>query len=381
MSKEDYYSLLGVSKEASGEEIKKAYRKKAVQYHPDKNPGNKEAEEKFKKISEAYEVLQDAEKRSAYDRFGHAAFDPRGAGAANHGGFSGGGFHDPFDVFREVFGAGGRGGSVFESFFGGGGDPHGPQSGADLRYDLEITLEEAANGVEKEVIYSRAVACSHCSGEGAEPGSSKKTCTTCKGRGQVVASRGFFSMQQTCPTCQGAGVIIEKPCKQCRGEGRVAERSKVKVKIPAGVKTGSKLRSANGGEAGVHNGPYGDLYIVLYVKEHEFFERHGDDLFCEIAIKFTLAVLGGTLEVPTLHGKASLKIPEGTQSGTTFRLKGSGMSILHASHKGDQLIRVNVEVPQKLTKEQRRILESFAKACGDIDSKGGIKGLFERLKK
>lgn len=367
MSKADYYETLGVSRSATADEMKKAYRKLAVKYHPDKNPGDAAAEAKFKEVSEAYDILKDDEKRAAYDRFGHAAFQG-GAGMAGRGGAGRGG-HDPFDMFREAFGGGGGGGGggIFEEFFGGGGGQStgGAQHGADLRYDLEITLEEAAEGVEKEIRYRRAAECSKCSGSGAEPGSKKVTCSTCGGSGQVTSNRGFISFRQACPTCHGAGQKIEKPCTSCRGEGRVMESSTVKVRVPAGVHTGSKLRSSGKGEAGHMGGQAGDLYIVIHVAEHELFERHDDDLFCEVPIKFTLAALGGSIQVPTLFGKGSLKIPEGTQTGTTFRLRGQGMPQLRGGAKGDLLIRVQVEVPTKLSKEQKAQLEAYAEACGD----------------
>jgi molecular chaperone DnaJ len=381
MAKDDYYELLGVEKNADAEALKKAYRKKAVQYHPDKNPGNKEAEEMFKKVSHAYEVLSDPEKRAAYDRYGAAAFEG-GAGGVPRGpgGFpGGGGFHDPFDIFREVFGQGGGGGGIFEEMFGGGGRGDG-RDGADLRYDLEITLEDAARGVEKEISFRKAVTCEHCDGSGAEPGSRRVTCPTCRGHGQIRRSGGIITFTQTCPTCGGAGTKIEKPCTQCRGEGRVAKNTKLNVRIPPGVDTGSRLRSAGNGEAGMAGGQPGDLYIVLSVKEHELFERQGDDLFCEIPIKFTLATLGGTIEVPTLFGKATLKIPPGTQSGTTFRLREKGMPSLRGRHQGDQLVRVHVEVPQSLTHEQRRILEEFARVSGDA-AEPTSKTFFEKAKK
>ena len=372
MAKEDYYELLGVDRNASEEEIKKAYRKKAVQYHPDKNPGSKPAEEMFKKVSEAYEVLKDPEKRAAYDRFGHAAFaqggGPRGPG---------GGFHDPFDIFREVFG--GAGGSIFEEFFGGGsGD--GGRDGADLRYDMEITLEEAARGVEREISVRKLALCDHCEGTGAEPGSRRVTCTTCHGSGQVTTSRGFFTVRQVCPTCHGAGRRIERPCRECRGEGRMQKTTKIYVRIPPGVDTGSRLRSAGNGEAGLQGGRPGDLYLFIHVRDHEIFERQGDDLFCEIPIKFTLASLGGTIEVPTLSGKASLRIPPATQSGTTFRLKGRGVPGLRSGQPGDQLVRVQVEVPTHLTVEQRKKLEEFAVACGDANEPVA-RSFFEKAKK
>lgn len=376
MAKEDYYEQLGVSRDASAEEIKKAYRKKAVQYHPDKNPGNKQAEEMFKKISEAYEVLGDADKRAAYDRFGHAAF-AQGAGPRGPGGPAGG-FHDPFDIFREVFG--GAGGSIFEEFFGGGGGGDGSRDGADLRYDIEISLEEAAGGVEKEISFRKLAACDRCGGTGAEPGSRRVTCSTCRGTGQVTTARGFFTVRQVCPTCHGAGMRVEKPCRECHGEGRVTKTAKLNVRIPAGVDTGSKLRSVGNGEAGVNGGRPGDLYLVIHVKEHEIFDRQGDDLFCEIPIKFTLAALGGTIEVPTLAGRASLKIPPGTQSGTTFRLKGRGVPAIRSGHRGDQLVRVHVEVPTRLTADQRKKLEDFAIACGDAEEPVA-RSFFEKAKK
>jgi molecular chaperone DnaJ len=375
MAKDDYYQLLGVDKTASEEELKKAYRKKAVQYHPDKNPGNKEAEEMFKKISHAYEVLKDPEKRAAYDRYGAAAFEGPGAGAGPRG--PGGGFHDPFDIFREVFGQQGGGGSgIFDEMFGGGGG----RDGADLRYDLEITLEEAARGAEKEISFRKLTACERCGGSGAEPGSKRVTCPTCRGAGQIRRSGGIIVFTQTCPTCGGAGTKVEKACTACRGEGRVPKTTKLNVRIPPGVDTGSRLRSAGSGEAGSSGGAPGDLYIVLSVKEHELFERQGDDLFCEIPIKFTLATLGGTIEVPTLFGKASLKIPPATQSGTTFRLRDKGMPSLRGGRHGDQLVRVHVEVPQSLSSEQRKILEEFARVSGDANEPTS-RSFFEKAKK
>ncbi len=388
MAKEDYYELLGVQKGATEEELKKAYRKKAVQYHPDKNPGNKEAEEMFKKVSEAYDVLKDPEKKAAYDRYGHAAFQgPGGGPGGGGGGYGGGGFHDPFDIFREVFGQGGRGGGggggggIFDEMFGGGGGGgDNGRDGADLRYDLEISLEEAARGVEKEISFRKNVTCERCTGSGAEPGSKRTTCPTCRGAGQVRRSGGIIVFTQTCPTCGGAGSRIEKPCTACHGEGRTPKTSKLNVRIPGGVDSGSRLRSSGNGEAGHSGGQAGDLYIVITVKEHELFERHGDDLFCEIPIKFTLATLGGSIEVPTLFGKASLKIPPATQSATTFRLRSKGMPQLRGGGQGDQLVRVHVEVPTSLTAEQRKALEEFARICGDADHPVA-KSWFDKAKK
>lgn len=368
MATNDYYELLGVARDASDSDLKKAYRKLAVKYHPDKNPGDAAAEAKFKEISEAYDVLKDTDKRAAYDRYGHAAFKQGGMGNPG-GGMGGMGGHDPFDIFREAFGGGGGGGGgIFEEFFGGGGGGQtgGAAHGSDLRYDLEISLEEAAKGVEKEIRYRRPVECKKCSGSGAEPGSKKVSCSTCGGAGQVTSNRGFISFRQACPSCHGAGQTIENPCSDCRGEGRVMDSSTVKVRIPAGVATGSKLRSAGKGEAGQMGGQTGDLYIIVHVKEHELFERHDNDLFCEVPIKFTLAALGGSINVPTLFGKGSLKIPAGTQTGTTFRLRDQGIPYLRGNGKGDLLIRVQVEVPTKLKSEQKQKLEEFAEACGDL---------------
>lgn len=378
MAQDDYYELLGVEKNASAEELKKAYRKKAVQYHPDKNPGNKQAEEMFKKVSHAYEVLNDADKRAAYDRYGPAAFEGGGGAGPRGPGGMGGGFHDPFDIFREVFGQRG-GGGIFDEMFGGGGRD-GSRDGADLRYDLELTLEEAARGVEKEISFRKNVTCERCDGTGAEPGSRRVTCSTCRGAGQVRRSGGIITFTQTCPSCGGAGTKVEKPCSACRGEGRMAKTTKINVRIPPGVDTGSRLRSAGNGEAGLAGGQAGDLYIVLTVKEHELFERQGEDLFCEIPIKFTYAALGGTIEVPTLSGKASLKIPAATQSGTTFRLRGKGMPSLRGGAPGDQLVRVHVEVPTSLSSEQRRILEEFARVSGDANEPTS-RSFFEKAKK
>ena len=384
MAKEDYYELLGVERGVTAEDLKKAYRKKAVQFHPDKNPGNKEAEEMFKKVSHAYEVLSDPEKRAAYDRYGAAAFEGGGAGAPRGPGGGGGGFHDPFDIFREVFGQqgrGGGGGGIFEEMFGGGGGGRDAnRDGADLRYDLEITLEEAARGVEREISFRKNMECERCGGEGSEPGSKRSTCPTCRGAGQIRRSGGIITFTQTCPTCGGAGIKVDKPCSACRGQGRMPQNTKINVRIPPGVDTGSRLRSAGNGEAGMAGGNSGDLYIVLTVKEHELFQRQGEDLFCEIPIKFTLAALGGSIEVPTLSGKATLKIPPATPSGTTFRIRGKGIPSLRGGAVGDQLLRVQVEVPQSLSSEQRRILEEFAKVSGDANEPTS-RTFFEKAKK
>ncbi|XHR29168.1 MAG: molecular chaperone DnaJ [Chthoniobacteraceae bacterium] len=380
--KRDYYEVLGVSRNANTDELKKAYRKLAVKFHPDKNPGDKSAEEKFKELGEAYDILMDPDKRAAYDRMGHAAFAQGTAGPAG-GGMGGGGFHDPFDLFREVFGQGG--GGIFEQMFGGmgggggasGGD--GRQRGSDLRYDLQIRLEEAAFGCEKEIELGKLDACNKCGGSGAEAGSKTTTCPTCRGRGQVISSRGFFQVAQTCPRCRGAGQIISNPCKACGGEGRTQNRSRIKIKIPAGIEDGSRLRSSRNGEAGLRGGPPGDLYVVIHVKEHEVFEREEENLFCEVPVRFTTATLGGEVNVPTLEGKAALKIPAGTQSGTVFKLRGKGMPLLNSSVRGDLLVRVLVEVPSKLNAEARKKLEEFAELCGD-ENTPLHKSFFEKAK-
>ena len=378
---DDYYELLGVSREVSGDELKKAYRKQALKYHPDRTPDDKEAEEQFKKESHAYEVLKDSEKRAAYDRYGPQAFEGGGMGAGG-----GGGFHDPFDMFRDVFegqgGGGGGFGGIFDEFFGGGrsSGPGGARAGANLQYDLQISLEEAAKGVEKEITFRRAVGCEQCNGSGAEAGTSKKTCNTCGGAGQVTSSRGFFRVKQACPTCHGTGSIIEKPCSQCSGEGRVMKTSTSQVKVPAGVDTGSRLRLSGMGEAGTGGGPTGDLIIVIHVKDHDIFDRDGDDLYCQIPIKFTLASLGGAIDVPTLSGRASLKIPAGTQSGTTFRMRKKGMTSLRGYGNGDQYITVHVEVPKSLTGKQKSLLEEFAKESGDDQNPVG-KSFFDKAKR
>jgi len=371
--KRDYYEVLGVGRNASEEDVKRAYRKLAVKFHPDKNPDDPHAEEKFKELGEAYDVLMDSEKRAAYDRFGHAAFAQGGAGF-------GGGFHDPFDIFREVFGGGGIGGGIFETFFG-GASPRTEDRwrGSDLRYDMEITLEEAAFGVEKEIEIEKLDICDKCHGSGAEPGSRTVTCPTCGGRGQVISSRAFFQVSQTCPRCRGAGEIIEKPCRQCHGEGRVEKLSRVKLKIPAGIREVSQLRSSRNGEAGIRGGSRGDLYVVIHIKEHKIFHREGDDLYCELPIAFSVAALGGEVDVPTLEGKAHLKVPAATQSGQMFKLLGKGIANISGRDRGDLFARVIVEVPSRLNAEQRRKLEEFAALCGD-ENTPLRKSFFERAK-
>ena len=364
----DPYETLGVSRSAPVEEIKTSYRKLAMKYHPDRNPGNAEAEESFKEISQAYDILIDADKRAAFDRYGYAAFQGAGGGA---------GFHDPFDLFREVFGSGG--GGIFEHFFGGGSGGADQARGADLRYDLEIKLEEAARGVEKEIEIGKTGRCSACGGSGGGPGAHLHTCPTCRGRGQVIASRGFFQVAQPCPRCHGAGEMFDHPCKVCRGDGRAEATTRIKLKIPAGIEDGSRLRSSGNGEAGVRGAASGDLYVVIHIREHAVFARDGDDLFCEMPVSFVTAALGGEINVPTLEGKAALKVPAGTQNGTVFKLRGKGMPHLRGSGQGQLLVRAVVEVPTKLTTEQRRKLEEFAESCGDQNAPM-TRGFLERAK-
>lgn len=355
----DYYEILGVSRTETPEGIKRAYRKLAVKFHPDKNPGDHEAEEKFKELGEAYEVLMDENKRAAYDRYGHAAFRSGGAAGA---GADYGGFHDPFDLFREVFGGGG---GVFSSFFGGGASDGSRTRGADLRYDLEITLEEAAFGCTKTIDITKLCVCGKCSGTGSKDGGHATRCGTCGGRGQVIASRGFFQVAQTCPTCGGTGEIVQNPCSDCGGEGRRQQKTQVKLSIPPGISDGSRLRSRGNGEAGVRGGKPGDLYVVVHVAEHAVFQREDNHLFCELPISFATAALGGEVRVPTLEGKASVKVPPGTQSGTVFRLRGKGIVDLNGRGHGDLMVTLVVEVPTSLNAEQRRKLEAFAKSCGE----------------
>jgi molecular chaperone DnaJ len=372
VTKRDYYEVLSVERTASGEEIKRSYRKLAVKFHPDKNPDDPHAEEKFKELGEAYDVLMDGDKRAAYDRFGHAAF-------AQGGGGRGAGFHDPFDIFREVF-SGAGGGGIFETFFGGGAvSGEDRQRGSDLRYDMQITLEEAAFGVEKEIEVRKLDTCSHCKGSGAEGGSRTINCPTCGGRGQVISSRGFFQVSQTCPRCRGVGQIIEKPCSQCGGEGRVEEPSHIKLKIPAGITDGSRLRSSQNGEAGIRGGPPGDLYVVVHIKEHKIFQRDEDNLYCEVPIAFSVAALGGEVPVPTLEGKAHVKVPAGTQSGQIFKLRGKGVQNVNGRERGDLLARVIVEVPTRLNSEQRQKLQEFADLCGE-ENAPMRKTFFDRAK-
>jgi molecular chaperone DnaJ len=380
MAKRDYYEVLGVGRDADADQIKKAYRKLAIKYHPDKNPNDKSAEEKFKELGEAYEILSNPQSRSAYDQYGHNAFDPRARANAGAGyGRGTGGFQDPSDIFREVFG-GGNG--IFDDLFsgmGGGRGEGGAQRGEDLRYDMEITFMEAAQGCEKEVPVTKLDECEHCHGSGAERGATVKTCPTCGGRGQVISSRGIFSIAQTCPRCSGRGQVVDKPCQNCRGSGRRERTSTIKIKIPAGVDTGARLRSVGNGEAGVRGGPSGDLYVVLHVKSHDIFVREGDDLVCEVPISFVQAALGAEIDVPTLTGNAQIRIPAGTQSSTVFRIKGKGIKNVQGYGWGDLLARVVVEVPTRLNSAQRAKLEEFAQLC-DESVNPIARGFFERAK-
>lgn len=378
MAKRDYYEILGVSRDTDQEDIKKAYRKLAVKLHPDKNPGDKVAEESFKELGEAYEALSDPQKRAAYDQYGHAAFDPRARARGGAGGA--GGFHDPFDIFREVFGGGAGGGGIFDEFFGSGRqDPTQPQRGNDLRYDLEISFEEAAHGCEKEITVTKPDRCDTCNGSGIEAGSKTHTCTTCHGRGEVITSRGIFSIRQACPHCHGAGRVVDKPCKTCRGEGRRDKQAKITLRIPAGVDTGARLRSSGNGEAGLRGGPPGDLYVVLHIRAHDIFQREGDDILCEVPVSFIQAALGAEIGVPTLSGNATIKIPAGTQSSTMFRLRGKGVKNLQGYGYGDLHVRVIVEVPTHLTSEQKAKLQEFAETC-DENVNPISKSFFEKAK-
>jgi len=356
VAKRDYYEILGISRDASPQEIKKAYRRLAIKYHPDRNPDNsKEAEEKFKEVSEAYKILSEPEKRQIYDQYGHAGLEAEvGAGA----GFGGFGF-DPFKIFEEVFGRGSFGGDIFGDFFGRRARAGEAQPGSDLHYTLEISFEEAAFGTEKEIRIGRYEPCSSCKGSGIKPGSGPETCPTCKGSGYVSVSQGFFSISRTCTQCQGRGTIIRDPCRQCRGAGRTRTNRKIKVKIPAGVDHGAHLRLGGQGEAGLHGGPPGDLYVSLRVRPHPIFERDGNNIICEVPISFAQAALGGKVTVPTLNGKVKLTIPPATQTNKIFRLRDRGIPYLHSSSRGDQLVKVVVETPVSLNEEQKELLRKF----------------------
>ncbi|WP_417760422.1 molecular chaperone DnaJ [Shewanella sp.] len=378
MSKRDYYEVLGVGRDASERDIKKAYKRLAMKFHPDRNPGDKEAEAKFKEVKEAYEILTDEQKKAAYDQYGHSAFEQGGMGG---GGFGGGGadFSDIFgDVFGDIFGGGRRGGGQRQA-----------ARGSDLRYNLELSLEEAVRGVSRELRIPTLATCDVCSGSGAKKGTSATTCGTCHGAGQVQMRQGFFAVQQTCPTCHGRGKIIKDPCNKCHGDGRVEKSKTLNVKIPAGVDTGDRIRLAGEGEAGEFGAPAGDLYVQVTVREHPIFVRDGNNLYCEVPISFAKAALGGEIEVPTLDGKVNLKIPAETQTGRMFRLRGKGVKSVRSSAIGDLLCKVVLETPVNLSDKQKELLQEFEatlsgearkhspKAEGWFD---GVKKFFQDLK-
>lgn len=370
----DYYEILGVSRDASPEDIKKAYRRLALQYHPDRNPGDKHAEEKFKEITEAYEVLSDPEKRRRYDQFGYRAFAP-GGGAAPGGMEFGLDLDEALRVFMEAFGGAG---SIFDDFFGTatrGGRGRATNRGADLRLDMEIDFEEAVLGSEREVAYSVTEQCPDCGGSGAAAGSRRRTCPNCHGSGMEIRGDGFIHIRQTCRVCGGSGQVVGTPCARCHGEGRVQARRSIKVKIPPGVETGSRLRVRGAGEGGSHGGPPGDLYVVIHVRPHDLFERHDLHTMCEVPIPFHIAALGGEVKVPTIHGYTRLKIPPGTQSGSIFRLR--GMGVHSGGRKGDHHVRVRVVVPDHLTAEQRRLLKELGSSIDDNQS-GEIRAFYRK---
>jgi molecular chaperone DnaJ len=368
-SKRDYYEVLGVAKSATDQEMKSAYRKLALQYHPDRNPGDKQAEDRFKEAAEAYSVLTDAQKRAAYDRYGHAGL---GGAAGGGAGFDPSIFADFSDVLGDLFG--------FGDAFGGRRGGNRVQRGSDLRYDLELKFEDAAFGVTRQIKYSRHESCLECEGSGAQQGSGPSTCTTCNGHGQVRFQQGFFSITRTCSQCSGTGKIIKNPCKSCRGEGRMVRERTVELKIPAGVDNGDKMRVSGEGDAGGKGGPDGDLYVVLSVKDHEIFERREHQLYCHIPVSFPQAALGSEIMVPTLEGEdVALKVPAGTQTGSTFRIKGRGVSKRGGSSRGDLYVTVDVAIPAKLSKEQKELIAKLAATLED-DNRPTEKRLLDRMK-
>lgn len=371
MSKRDYYEVLGVAKDASEREIKKAYKRFAMKYHPDRTQGDKGKEEQFKEIKEAYEILTDSQKRAAYDQYGHAGVDP------NRGGGGGADFGDVFgDVFGDIFGGGGGGGGRRQSR---------SQRGADLRYNYELNLEDAVKGKNVEINVPTWVSCEPCDGSGANKGSKPKTCPTCHGSGQVHMRQGFFAVQQTCPTCQGRGKIISDPCRSCHGQGRVEKTKTLSVKIPAGVDSGDRIRLAGEGEAGQFGAPAGDLYVQMQVRDHAIFTRDGNNLYCEVPIGFTQAALGGDIEVPTLDGKARLKVPSETQSGKMFRMRGKGVKSVRSGSVGDLICKVIIETPVNLTENQKSILRQLEDSMGTGEEVAKYrpkeKGFFDGVKK
>ncbi|HBM90524.1 MAG TPA: molecular chaperone DnaJ [Rhodospirillaceae bacterium] len=373
MAKIDYYELLIVSREATAEELKKAYRKQAMKYHPDRNPGNQEAEQKFKEVSEAYEVLRDDQKRAAYDRYGHAAFE-QGGGFGGAGGFGGfdfaGGVGDIFEeMFGEMFGGGQRGGR------------QAGQRGADLRYDMNLSLEEAFTGIEKTIKVASLVACEACNGSGATKGTSKSTCSTCDGHGRVRAQQGFFTIERVCPTCQGAGQVIKDPCKKCQGKGRVRKERTLSVSIPAGVESGTRIRLSGEGEAGIHGAHAGDLYVVLSLTGHPLFRRDGPNLYCRVPIPMTTAALGGKIRVPVIDGSTvDVEVKSGTQAGHQLRQRSKGMSVLRSSSRGDLYVELAVETPSRLSKRQKELLEEFALESEKSKTHPESEGFFEKIK-
>ena len=384
MAKRDYYEVLGAKKGASAEELKKAYRTKAKELHPDRNSDNPNAEAQFKEVNEAYDVLKDADKKAAYDRYGHAAFEGGMGGGGQRGGFGGGGqgdFGSAFsDVFEDLFGDFmGRGG-------GGGGGRSRAQRGSDLRYNLRVSLEEAYAGVPKTINVPTSIACDSCRGTGAEGGSEPTTCPTCSGMGKVRAQQGFFTVERTCPTCNGAGQIVKNPCKSCHGHGRIEKERALSVNIPAGVETGTRIRLAGEGEAGLRGGPTGDLYIFIEVKEHPIFQRDSAHLFCRVPISFATAALGGEVEVPTIDGgKARVKVPAGSQTGKQMRLRAKGMPALRGGGVGDMLLELAVETPVNLTSRQKELLREFEELSEDNNPEGQtffskVKGFWDGMK-
>ena len=366
--KADFYETLGVQKGADEKELKSAFRKLAMQFHPDRNPGDHSCEHKFKEINEAYETLKDPQKRAAYDRFGHAAFEQGGMNGGAQG-FGAGGFADIFeDIFGDMMGGRQRRSSG------------GRERGADLRYNMEISLEEAFSGKTAQIRVPASISCTECSGSGAKPGTQPVTCSMCNGHGKVRATQGFFSIERTCPQCQGRGQTIKDPCPKCAGQGRVTEERSLSVNIPAGIEDGTRIRLANEGEAGLRGGPSGDLYLFLSGKPHEFFQRDGADLYCKVPISMTTAALGGSFEVTTLDGtQTKVKVPEGTQNGRQFRLKGKGMPVLRQPNVGDLYIQTAVETPQNLSRRQRELLEEFEQLSSQ-DNSPQSSGFFARMK-
>lgn len=367
MAKQDYYDTLGVGKSATADDLKSAYRRMAMQHHPDRNPGDKASEQKFKEVNEAYDILKDDQKRAAYDRFGHAAFEQGGADRGGGFGFSGG----FADIFEEMFGA-----------MGGGRRDAGPaRSGSDLRYNLEIPLEEAFKGKQTTIRVNTFAQCEPCRGNGAEPGSSPTSCRTCQGHGRVRAQQGFFTIERPCPTCQGAGTVIEKPCRSCGGQGRVRREKTLSVNIPPGVEDGTRIRLAGEGEVGLHGATAGDLYIFISIAQHAIFQRDGANIFCRVPIPFTTAALGGSIEVPTVEGTAAkVTVPGGTQSGHRFRLKGKGMTVLRSPLRGDMFVHAVVETPVNLTKRQEELLREFEKEGDGHKTNPESAGFFARVK-